>query len=184
MSGVLPPPRGTGPTNEPRMPGQWPAMTFPPSSRQQKIWPVTALAAVAVVLAAVALVMALKRPVDTRPSQVAAAPPTFSVGESSSAAKQLCDTYNLAARAVGVDTNGNNPALARIALTNAAAMIDSVDGSPALAANFRDAARNLAVAYRTLTAKSSSDAFSEAEYRAALDDVSAKNSAMKKICQA
>ncbi|WP_293038377.1 hypothetical protein [Mycobacterium sp.] len=100
----------------------------------------------------------------------------------SSARQKLCDTYALASRAVAVDTNGNDPALARIALTNAAAMLDSTAADPAVANKHRDAARALATAYRTLTVKSSSDAFGEPEYRAALNDVGVEDAAMKKIC--
>ncbi|VBA45049.1 hypothetical protein LAUMK13_05326 [Mycobacterium innocens] len=108
--------------------------------------------------------------------------PTYSAAETVAAQQELCDTYKLAARAVGVDTNGNNPALARIALTNAAAMLDVADANPALDTKHRDAARALATAYRTLTAKSSSDAFTEIEYRTALGDVNAKEATMKEVC--
>lgn len=76
----------------------------------------------------------------------------------------------------------DDPAFARIALTNAAAMLDSVETDPALDGRHRDAARALAAAYRTLTAKSSSDAFAEVEYRAALGDVNAKEAAMNEVC--
>jgi hypothetical protein len=89
--------------------------------------------------------------------------------------------YKLVARAVRVDTNGGDKAFARIALTNAAVMLDNAATDPALDANHREAVRGLATAYLTDTAESSSDAFTEAEFRAALDDVIVKDAAMKKI---
>ena len=74
--------------------------------------------------------------------------PTHSAAETAAAQRQLCDTYTLAARAVQVDTNGSDKALARIALTNAAVMLDNAAADPALDATHRDAARALATAYR------------------------------------
>ena len=61
-------------------------------------------------------------------------------------------------------------------------MLDNAAANPALDADDRDAARALATAYLTETAKSSSDAFTDAEFRAALDDVVAKDAVMKKVC--
>lgn len=186
MVGDLPPAPREGPTTGPP-PGsaQWPSafpMQPPPRPRA---WPAMLLTGVATVVAIAALIVSLTQRAATKPttpSTPTSSKPTYSAAETSAAQRQLCDTYSLAARAVGVDTNGNNPALARTALTNAASMLDSVDADPALDSKHRDAARALATAYRTLTAKSSSDAFTEAEYRAALDDVGAKDDAMKKVC--
>jgi hypothetical protein len=181
MAGELPPDFGEGSTSRPPTAGQWtPAYPTQPPQRS-RTWPTVALAAIAAVVAVAALIVALTN------STPAAAPPTttvptYTAAETAAAQRQLCDMYKLAARAVAVDTNGNNPALARIALTNAAVMLDSADADPALDAKHRDAARALAMAYRTLTAKSSSDAFTEAEYRAALTDVNAKEATMKEVC--
>ena len=81
-----------------------------------------------------------------------------------------------------VDTNGSDRAFARIALTNAAVMLDNAASNPALDVRHRDAARALASAYLVDTAKSSSDTASDAEFRAAVDDVNAKDAAMKQVC--
>ncbi|CAJ2333086.1 MULTISPECIES: hypothetical protein [Mycobacterium tuberculosis complex] len=141
-------------------------------------WPAIVVAAIGAVVAVAALIVALT---NARPAATPSVP-TYTAAETAAAQRQLCDTYKLVARAVHFDTNGNNPAFARIALTNAAAMLDSVETDPALDGRHRDAARALAAAYRTLTAKSSSDAFAEVEYRAALGDVNAKEAAMNEVC--
>lgn len=181
MAGHSFPAPGDGPTAGLPDATQW-APGFPIQRQSRsRTWPAVVLAGVGTIVAIAALVVVLTRPTTTKPTSTTTAP-TSSAAEASAAQHKLCDTYNLAARAVGVDTNGNNPALARIALTNAASMLDSVDADPALDSRDRDAARTLAAAYRTLTAKSSSDAFTEAEYRAALDDVGVKDAAMKKVC--
>ncbi|WP_031681085.1 hypothetical protein [Mycobacterium tuberculosis] len=144
-------------------------------------WPAIVVAAIAAVVAVAALIVALT---NARPAATPATTsvPTYTAAQTAAAQRQLCDTYKLVAHAVPVDTNGSNPAFARIALTNAAAMLDSVETDPALDGRHRDAARALAAAYRTLTAKSSSDAFAEVEYRAALGDVNAKEAAMNEVC--
>ncbi|BBX99025.1 hypothetical protein MLAC_43190 [Mycobacterium lacus] len=132
-------------------------------------------------MAVAALIVALINSTSAGPPS-ATTTPTYTAAEIAAAQRQLCDTYKLVARAVGVDTNGNNPAFARIALTNAAAMLDEADADPALDAKHRDAARALATAYLTDTAKSSGDVVTEAEFRAALDDVIAKDAAMRQVC--
>jgi hypothetical protein len=81
---------------------------------------------------------------------------------------------------VQVDTNGSDKALARITLTNAAAMLDSAAVNTALDATQRDAAHALANAYRTTTALASGG--TEAEWQASLDDGNIKDAAMKKVC--
>lgn len=81
-----------------------------------------------------------------------------------------------------MDTSGNDKALARIADTNGAVMLDMASAAPALDNNHRDAARALATAYGTVTVMGNSSVASDAEYRAALDDVIAKDSVMKKVC--
>jgi hypothetical protein len=83
---------------------------------------------------------------------------------------------------VEVDTSGNDKALARVADTNGAVMLNMASAAPALDTNHRDAAHALAMAYGTVTAMGNSAVASDADYRAALDDVIVKDSAMKKVC--
>ncbi|MGO8851678.1 hypothetical protein [Mycobacterium sp.] len=185
MAGELPPNVGEGSTTRPPTEAWAPSFPTKPTPRSGSGRAIAltalALAAIAVVLAAAVLTVTFTHPVH-KASSTASKVPTYTSAETSAAQQQLCDTYKLAARAVGVDTNGNNPAFARIALTNAAAMLDNADADPALDKKDRNAARALATAYRTLTAKSSSDAFAESEYREALDEVKAKDAAMKQVC--
>ncbi|KCD42074.1 hypothetical protein P472_04057, partial [Mycobacterium tuberculosis TKK_03_0029] len=81
---------------------------------------------------------------------------------------------------VPVDTNGSDKALARITLTNAAAILDNAAADPALDAKHRDAARALAAAYRTTIVMASGG--TQAEWQAALDDGNVKDAAMKQVC--
>nr|WP_197089757.1 hypothetical protein [Mycobacterium nebraskense] len=131
-------------------------------------------------LASAALVVAVTRPA-LKPSTTTPTP-TPTASETAAAQRQLCDTYKLAARAVEVDTGGNDRALARIATTNGAVMLDNAVASPALDAKHRDAARALAGAYTTLTAMSNNTVATDAQYQAALDDITAKDAVMKSVC--
>lgn len=155
--------------------------TQPPIPSQRaltpRIWPAIALAAIAVVVAVAALIVALTMSKSTAPSV-----PTYTTAETKAAQRQLCDTYKLVARAVEVDTAGNDRALARIADTNGAVMLEMLSANPALDATHRDAARALAAAYGTVTAMGNSAVANDAEYRAALDEVIAKDAEMKKVC--
>ena len=108
--------------------------------------------------------------------------PTHSPSEVSAAGRQLWDTYKLAARAVDIDTGGQDRALARIATTNGAVMLDNVAANPALEAKPRDAARALAAAYGTLTAMGSNAVATDAQYQVTLDDITAKDAVMKSVC--
>jgi hypothetical protein len=81
---------------------------------------------------------------------------------------------------VQVETNGSDKALARIALTNAAVMLDIAAANPALDATHRDAARALANAFRTTTALASGG--TDAQWQASLDDANSKDAVMKKVC--
>jgi hypothetical protein len=137
------------------------------------------VAAIAFVVAVAALIVALIHSTHAA-SPAASTAPTYTAAETAAAQRQLCDTYTLAARAVQVETNGSDKALARIALTNSAAMLDSAAGDPALDAKHRDASRALAAAYRNTSAMGS--VATEAGYRAALDDIIAKDAAMKQVC--
>lgn len=132
-------------------------------------------------VAVAALIVALT---NARPAVTPAttSPPTYTAAETAAAQRELCETYKLVARAVEVDTAGNDRALARIADTNGAVMLDIAAASPALDSRQRDAARALARAYGTVTAKGNSVVASDAEYQAALEDVIAKDAEMKKVC--
>jgi hypothetical protein len=88
----------------------------------------------------------------------------------------------LAARAVRVDTNGNDKAFARIALTNSAVLLYNASNDPLLDEQHRSAAQALALAYLTDTAKSSEGAATEAEFQSTVADVNAKDAAMKQVC--
>ncbi|CCK53919.1 Exported protein of unknown function [Mycobacterium canettii CIPT 140060008] len=144
-------------------------------------WPAITVASIAAVVAVAALIVALT---NARPAATPATTsvPTYTAAETAAAQRQLCDTYRLAAQAVQIDTAGSDKALARIATTNGAVMLDMAAANPALDSNDREAARALAKTYITLTAKGSYGVATDAEYRAALDDLIGKDAAMKKIC--
>jgi hypothetical protein len=174
------PPLGHGEGSSFQLPaGQWTAPHPTVRASRSRPWLAIAVAVTAVVAVA-ALVVALMRPMAARPSTPTA--PTYTPAETAAAQQHLCDTYKLAARAVQVDTNGNDKAFARIALTNAAVMLGNAAADPALDSEHRSAARALATAYLTDTAKSSEGAATEAEFRAAVDDVNAKDALMKRVC--
>lgn len=179
MAGHLPPPPGTGRLPARSVRTQW-APVFPtqppPHSR---MWPAVMLAGIAALIAIAALIVSLARPV-TAGTSTRTTPPSYTEAEVSKSQRQLCDTYKLAARSVQIDTNGTDKALARIALSNAAGMLDAGAADPAIDTNLRDAARELATAYRTSNAVSSGA--TDAEYQRSLDDIVAKDAIMKKAC--
>jgi hypothetical protein len=180
MVGDLPSDFGESSTNRPPAEQWTPAQATqtPPRSR---IWPALALAAIATVLAVAALIVAFTHSTHAA-SPVTTAGPTYSAAETAAAQRQLCDSYTLAASAVRVDTAGNDKALARIATTNGALILDMAAANSALDGSHRDAARALAIAYGTLTAKGTYGIATDAEYQAALDDIIAKDAVMKKVC--
>lgn len=153
---------------------------FPPPVSRPRPWIASALVVTAAV-AVTALVVALIRPTASKPVMITTAP-TYTAVETSAALKSLCDTYKLAAREVDVDTGGQDRALARVATTNGAVMLDNAAASPALVAKARDAARALAAVYGTLTAMGSNSVATDAQYQAALDDITAKDAVMKSVC--
>lgn len=164
---------------------QRPAGRLPPHFRQPvsrpRPWLAIALVATAAVAVA-ALVVALMRPSPSHSSATTTAGLTHTPAETAAAQQQLCDTYKLAAQAAQIETAGTDKALARIATTNGAILLEMTAANPALDAEHRDAARSLAMAYGTLTAKGSYGVATDAQYQAALDDAIAKDSAMKKVC--
>nr|WP_246540739.1 hypothetical protein [Mycobacterium spongiae] len=137
------------------------------------------MAAIATALAVVALVLALDRPTASS-LPATTGKPAYTAAETAAAQRQLCTTYRLAAQAVKVETNGDDRALARIALTNAAVMLDKSASNPALDAEHRNAAVALATSYRSTTAKGS--VATEAEYQAALNNIITKDAAMRQVC--
>jgi hypothetical protein len=153
MAGDLPLDFGEGSTSHPPA-GQWPAAYPTQPAPRSRSWPAIPLAAIVAVVAVAALVVALTRSTPAAPSATTTMP-SYTPAETAAAQRQLCDTYKLAAHAVQVETNGIDKALARITLTNAAAMLENAATDPALDAKYRDAARALANAYRTTTALAS-----------------------------
>nr|WP_231633731.1 MULTISPECIES: hypothetical protein [unclassified Mycobacterium] len=175
------PPWGSGQRPMPQPPAATWSQTYsgPPVSRSSR-WQLIALGLTSAIAVA-ALAVGLTRPTVAR-SPAISSTPTYTATEVAAAQRQLCDTYGLAARAVQVDTNGSDKAFARIALTNAAVMLGNAAANPALDAEHRNAAQALATAYLSDTAKSSEGAATETEFRAAVDDVNAKDAVMKKVC--
>jgi hypothetical protein len=128
-------------------------------------------------------VFALARPMPTAaPPAPAVSTPSYTAAQIASAQQRLCGTYTLAAHAVAADTNGDDKALARIADTNAAVLLDDAANDPALDANVRAAAKALASAYATAVAKGSATVATDAEWRAALADINAKDGVLRKLC--
>ncbi len=179
MVGDLPSDFGEGSTTRPPA-GQWPPTQAIPTPARSRTWPAVALAATAMVVAVAALIVALT---NSRPAaSPATTVPTYTAAETAAAQRQLCDTYKLAARAVQVDTNGSDKALARIATHQRRRHARQLPQPIRLSTlTHRDAARALAMAYATTTARAHGVA-TDAECQAALDDVIAKDAVMKKVC--
>ncbi|OBK09953.1 hypothetical protein [Mycobacterium sp. 1245852.3] len=181
MVGDLPSGHHDGEAAQPAA-GSWPPPHFPQPVSRPRPWLAIALVATAAVAVA-ALVVAVMRPSPSHSATTTAAPaPTHTPAQAAAAQQQLCDTYKLAAQAAQVETAGTDKALARIATTNGAILLEMTAANPALDAEHRDAAKALAMAYGTLTAKGSSGVATDAQYQAALDDAIAKDAAMKKVC--
>lgn len=185
MVGDLPPAPGDGPTTGPPSSMPWaPAFPAQPPPRP-RAWPAIALSAIAVVLGVAALVVALTRPTSNQStvSSTASTTPSYTADQIAAAHQQLCEAYKLAARAVQIDTNGDNPALAGVASVNAALTLEqAVNAAPAIASGDRAAALALAAAYTKATAMGSWSQRDDPAFRAEVDDVNAKDGAMKKIC--
>lgn len=184
MVGDLPPAPGEGPTTGPP-PGsaQWaPAFPMQPPPRPRG-WPAIALAALAVVLGVAAVIVALTRPTSNQSpvSSATSTTPSFTADQTAAANKKLCDTYKLAARAVGIETHGPSPERAGIAEVNGAMMLERVvNATPAIAPSERAAALALIDAYNNIAAVASLN--DNSVWQPALDDANAKDAAMKKIC--
>lgn len=83
-----------------------------------------------------------------------------------------------------IDTNSDDPALARVTSVNAAMVLDqTVNAAPALANDDRSAALALAEAYTHASAVASViTGRGDPEWRAAADAVNAKDARMKAVC--
>jgi hypothetical protein len=107
----------------------------------------------------------------------------FTPEQAANAKKELCSTYQVAARSVDADTNSPDKALARISLANAAGMINAAAANPALNANDRDAARALASSYWVTNAVSSVTDAASPLYQTTLDDAKRAADAMAAVCR-
>ncbi|HEX5255028.1 MAG TPA: hypothetical protein VFW69_14370 [Mycobacterium sp.] len=140
------------------------------------------MALVSTAVAVVALVVATSRSSGLSPVGMSTAP-TYSAAEVSAAHQKLCDAYKLAARSVDIDTNTDNRALAGAVSVNAAVMLEqAVSAAPAMIPGDRAAALTLAAAYTKATAMGSALQRDDPQFRSEVDDVNAKDAAMKKIC--
>ncbi|WP_207547799.1 hypothetical protein [Mycobacterium mantenii] len=136
---------------------------------------------VSTMVAVIALVVATSR--STSSSAPPSTAPTYSAAEVAAAHQKLCETYNLVARAVQIDTNGDNPALAGVASVNGAVTLEqALSAVPAISSDDRAAALALAAAYTKATAMGSSLQRDDPEFRSEVDDVNAKDAVMKKAC--
>jgi hypothetical protein len=115
-------------------------------------------------------------------STAASPSPTFTPDQVASAKKDLCTTYRVAARSVKQDTNAEDVAIARVSVTNAAGMLEVAANNPALGGSERDAARNLAAAYRNADAISSVFDKTSPVFQQAVDDVNRLDGVMAAAC--
>jgi hypothetical protein len=163
--------------------GQW---TPTQPARRSGGWLAIALAAIAALLGAVALVVALTHSTASSGVVSTTTPmsPTYTSEESAAAHKKLCDVYSLAARAVQIDTNNENPALAGVSTVNAAVMLEyTVNSNPAIPSGDRAAALALAEAYSNAQATAPSiPQRDDPSWQSIIKDVNAKDTAMKKVC--
>lgn len=186
MAVNLPPNSGERPTTS-QPTGSWaPTYPTPPTPRSAPgragVLIAVALGALAILLAATALIVTLMHSNQRTTTPTTTSTHTHTAAEIAAADRQLCDTYKLAARAVEIDTGGGDRALARIATTNGAVMLDNAAADTALDAKYRDAARSLAAAYGKLTAMSNNVVATDMQYQAALDDITAKDAVMRNAC--
>lgn len=146
---------------------------------------VLALVGLIAVSALVVGIIALTRPADSAdkaPTAATTPRPTFTADQIATAKKELCVQYQIAARAVKQDTNATDVAIARVSVTNAAGMLEVAASNPALGNSERDAARNLAAAYRNADAISSVFDKTSPVFQQAVDDVNRLDGAMAAIC--
>ncbi|MEZ0382935.1 MULTISPECIES: hypothetical protein [Mycobacteriaceae] len=132
-------------------------------------------AAVTGLLALAALIVAIVALVRPSPR------PDYTAAEKAAAQAQLCDNYKLASRAAHIETAPDgDTALARISMINGALMLETAARDPALAGEYRDAARALAAAYQNMAATGS--LADPAKYQVAIDATNAKVGKMEELC--
>lgn len=167
---------GGGPIGGPPL-SQWtPAYPTRPV-RRPTTWPALAASGIAATLAVCPRIVTLVRPTASVPLTTV---PAYACAAVLVAQRELCDTYDLAARSVRVETNATDRALARVALSNAASQLDSAAANTAVDGTHRDAASALAAAYRAVNALAS--VATAEQYRASVDGINAKGAATKKVC--
>ncbi|ARG58841.1 hypothetical protein PJK45_29165 [Mycobacterium kansasii] len=173
-------------TTNPPPAQQWTRQYAPQTTPRSATWPTVVLATVAAILSAAALIVALVRPANgsRAVAPTTMAPPTYTAAETTAAHQKLCDVYKLAARAVQIETNGDDPAMANISTVNGAQMLQqAVNTAPALAPGDRAAALELAEAYSNSTAVASfARGRDDPAWRSASDNVIAKDARMKAVC--
>ncbi|WP_082945362.1 hypothetical protein [Mycobacterium sp. E2733] len=167
-------------------PAQWQPAYPPQPLKRPRTWPAIALALIAVLLGAVALVVAATRSTNnsTQGSPTTSAAPAYNAAESAAAHKKLCDVYTVAARAVQIETNGDNPALSGIAVVNGAVMLEHVVAvNPAMPPGDRDTALALAEAYSNSQATAATvQQRDDPLWQSTISDVNNKDAAMKRVC--
>ncbi|WP_244168264.1 hypothetical protein [Mycobacterium paraffinicum] len=166
--------------------GQWqPSYPSQPVKRPQ-IWPAIALASIAVLMGAAGLIVAATTSTNKSPpsSPATSAAPTYTPADSAAAHKNLCDVYAVVARAVQIETNGDNPALSGIAVVNGALMLEHVvSANPAIRPADRDAALALADAYsNSQTTAATVQQRDDPLWQSTISNVNNKDAAMKRVC--
>ncbi|PQM51286.1 MULTISPECIES: hypothetical protein [Mycolicibacter] len=153
-------------------PPPWPA----PSTARPNSRTAPGLAAIAALLAVAALIVGIVALTRPAPS------PRYSDAQRNAAQAELCSTYKLASKAMNIATNvpDGDVAVARLSLTNGALMLLTAASDPALETKYRDAARALANAYQTQSAKGIT-ATSE-QYQKAMADTNSKTLVMIGLC--
>lgn len=167
---------------------QWAQGYPPPPPKRSRFWPAIALGAVVIAVAAttvaiVALVSATNRP-PASGSTPTTSSPTYSSAEVSAAHQKLRDAYKLAARAVQIETDGENPALAGIATVNGALILEhALSTTPAIPLGDRTAAVALAEACSNAQATAATvRQRDDPLWQSTIGDVNAKDAATKKVC--
>lgn len=150
----------------------WPA---PPPHVRARTWPAAALGILTTLLAASALIVALAR---SGPSSSH----TYTAAQKAEAKTELCERYKLSGQAMHIETSSDDIALARLALSNGALMLERAAANPALDGKYRDAARALADSYQTQAAMGTTGMATREQYLATVDDTNAKDRAMQGLC--
>ncbi|WP_085265621.1 hypothetical protein [Mycolicibacter longobardus] len=134
------------------------------------------LAALLSIASTTIAIVALTRPATSTPSYTAA--------ETSAAKTRLCGQYKLASEVVHIETTAadGNVALARIANTNGALILETAASDPAVDVKLRDAARALAASYQTVTAMGTKGQSDTQLFWAAVEDSNSKSRELQGLC--